>query len=67
MTAQSRPDLQVRIIGPAATVQTCLHHILCDLRILLGTTSHYRINTTLARHPGEIRTYITVRRREAPR
>lgn len=64
MNARTRPDLEVRLIGPAVTVQSFQTLVSYCLRAVLGHQIYRHIRTHPGRHPGEIRSYIVVVRRQ---
>ena len=64
MPARPRPILAVRLIGPAAAVETYGKAIAAQLGAQYGRRATCRISTHHARHTGEIRVYITVTRKE---
>ena len=61
-----RPHIQVRITGPAITVQSHLHVVRYHVRVMFGPSVRCCIQVMPARHPGEIRAYVYVRRKGGP-
>lgn len=66
MPTRCRPLLAVRLIGPTATVQAHTAALAAHLATFYGDAATCRTSTRLAGYTGEIRTYITITRKEPP-
>jgi hypothetical protein len=66
MPARPRPILAVRLIGPTAVVQAHTAALAAQLANFYGTAATCRTSTCPARYRDEIRSYITISRKDKP-